>query len=160
MFTAYLRRAEESALGGLLVEITILRTAMRQNATQVLRDAATAYQVDVDAIGLKVKQEFAAKEKARLSKEPPTRKRAIQTNEESKGRIASAHLLRESATRWAPFSCARPPTLAVAPAWQEPYARPSDGLVRTENLVIRNNRDTGEREMVAMRWQCGWPTLQ
>jgi ParB family chromosome partitioning protein len=71
LFTAYLRRAEESALGGLLVEITILHTAMRQNATQVLRDAATAYKVDVDAIGLKVKQEFAAKEKARLTKKPP-----------------------------------------------------------------------------------------
>jgi ParB family chromosome partitioning protein len=73
LFTAYLRRAEESALGGLLVEITILHAAMRQNATQVLRDAATAYKVDVDAIGLKVKQEFATKEKTRLSKKPPTK---------------------------------------------------------------------------------------
>ena len=45
---------------------------MRQNAAQVLRDAATAYKVDVDAIGLKVKQEFATKEKARLTKKPPT----------------------------------------------------------------------------------------
>jgi ParB family transcriptional regulator, chromosome partitioning protein len=66
LFTAYLRRAEESALGGLLVEITILHAAVRQNATQVLREAATVYKVDVDAIGLKVKQEFAAKEKARI----------------------------------------------------------------------------------------------
>ncbi|MHB1937482.1 MAG: hypothetical protein ACYCOR_12970 [Acidobacteriaceae bacterium] len=40
---------------------------MRQNATQVLRDAATTYKVDVDAIGLKVKQEFAAKEKAKAA---------------------------------------------------------------------------------------------
>jgi ParB family transcriptional regulator, chromosome partitioning protein len=71
LFAAYLRRAEESALGGLLVEMTILHAAMKQNATQVLRDAATAYKVDVDAIGLKVKQEFAAKEKARLTKKPP-----------------------------------------------------------------------------------------
>jgi ParB family chromosome partitioning protein len=60
LFAAYLRRAEESALGGLLVEITILHAALRQNAAQVLRDAATAYKVDVDAISLKVKQEFAA----------------------------------------------------------------------------------------------------
>ena len=73
LFAAYLRRAEESALGGLLVEITILHSAMRQNAAQVLRDAATAYKVDVDAIGLKVKQEFATKEKTRLSKKPPTK---------------------------------------------------------------------------------------
>jgi ParB family chromosome partitioning protein len=73
LFAAYLRRAEESALGGLLVEITILHAAMRQNATQVLRDAATAYKVDVDAIGLKVKQEFAAKDKVKkAAKTTPT----------------------------------------------------------------------------------------
>jgi hypothetical protein len=64
LFAAYLRRAEESALGGLLVEITILHPTMRRNATQVLPDAASAYKLDVDAIGLKIKQEFAAKEKA------------------------------------------------------------------------------------------------
>jgi len=46
---------------------------MRQNAAQVLRDAASAYKVDVDAIGLKVKQEFAAKEKTRLTAKPPTK---------------------------------------------------------------------------------------
>jgi ParB family chromosome partitioning protein len=73
LFVAYLRRADESALGGLLVEITILHAATRQNAAEVLRDAATAYKVDVDAIGLKVKQEFAAKEKARLTSKPPTK---------------------------------------------------------------------------------------
>jgi ParB family chromosome partitioning protein len=33
----------------------------------VLRDATTTYKVDVDAISLKVKQEFAAKEKAKLA---------------------------------------------------------------------------------------------
>jgi len=71
LFAAYLRRAEESALGCLLVEITILHAATRQNAAQVLRDAASAYKVDVDAIGLKVKQEFAAKEKARVAAKPP-----------------------------------------------------------------------------------------
>jgi ParB family chromosome partitioning protein len=70
LFTAYLRRAEESALGSLLVEITIMHWAMKQNAAQVLRDAATVYKVDVDSIALKVKQEFAAKEKAKLSKKP------------------------------------------------------------------------------------------
>jgi hypothetical protein len=50
LFTAYLRSAEEGALSGLLVEITILHAASRQNAAQVLRDATTAYKVDVDAI--------------------------------------------------------------------------------------------------------------
>jgi ParB family chromosome partitioning protein len=57
----HLRRA----LGGLLVEITILHATLRQNAVQVLRDAATAYKVGLEAIGLKVKQEFAMKAKAK-----------------------------------------------------------------------------------------------
>ena len=57
-------------MSGLLVEITILHAATRQNGAQVLRDAATAYKVDVDAISLKVKQEFAAKEKAKLAPKP------------------------------------------------------------------------------------------
>jgi ParB family chromosome partitioning protein len=70
LFTSYLRHAEESALGGLLVEITILHAATKQNAAQVLHDATTAYKVDVDAISLKVKQEFAAKEKAKLAPKP------------------------------------------------------------------------------------------
>ncbi len=70
LFAAYLRRAEESELGRLLVELTILHSATRQNAAQVLRDAATTYKVDVDAIVQQIKQEFAAKEKAKLAKKP------------------------------------------------------------------------------------------
>jgi ParB family chromosome partitioning protein len=73
-FTAYLRHAEEGALSGLLVEITILHAASKQNAAQVLRDATTAYKVDVDAISLKVKHEFAAKEKAKLTAPKPAAK--------------------------------------------------------------------------------------
>lgn len=68
LFAAYLRRAEESALGRLLVEITILFAASRQNAAQVLRDAATVYKVDADAISLKVREEFATKEKIQTEK--------------------------------------------------------------------------------------------
>jgi ParB family chromosome partitioning protein len=65
LFSAYLRRAEEGLLGKVLVETTILYMATRHNASQVLRDAAAVYKVDTDAIALKVKQEFATKEKAR-----------------------------------------------------------------------------------------------
>ena len=68
LFAAYLHRIEESALGGLLVEITILHAATQQNTVQVLRDAATVYKVDTDAITHKVKQEFAAKEKGSTAK--------------------------------------------------------------------------------------------
>ena len=65
LFAAYLRRAEESVLGRLVVELTIVLSAARTNAPQVLRDAASVYNVNTDAIALKVKQEFAAKVKAK-----------------------------------------------------------------------------------------------
>ena len=84
LFAAYLRSAEESALGGLLVEITILHAATRQNTAKVLRDAATAYKVDVDAIGIKVKQEFSVKKKTRLTKKPPTKTVAKAQNKPAK----------------------------------------------------------------------------
>lgn len=62
LFAAFLRRAEESVLGKVLVESTILYMASRHNPSQVLHDAAVIYKVDTDAIALKVRQEFAAKE--------------------------------------------------------------------------------------------------
>jgi ParB family transcriptional regulator, chromosome partitioning protein len=76
LFAAYLRRVEESALGRVLVELTILHATGRQNVAQVLRDAAAVYKVDADAITLKVKQEFAAKEKAHTAKEPVAKPQA------------------------------------------------------------------------------------
>jgi len=63
--TAFIRRADEGTLSRLLVETAILLAASRTNAATVLRDAASAYKVDTDAIALKVKQEFAAKDKAK-----------------------------------------------------------------------------------------------
>jgi ParB family chromosome partitioning protein len=53
-----------------LVEASILLAASRGNATTVLKDAATAYKVDTDAIATKVKQEFAAKAKAKKEPKP------------------------------------------------------------------------------------------
>lgn len=64
-FAAYLRRADEGTLSRLMVETTMMLAASRTNPAVVLRDAATAYKVNTDAIALKVKQEFAAKEKAK-----------------------------------------------------------------------------------------------
>jgi ParB family chromosome partitioning protein len=70
LFTGFLRRADEGTLGRAVVEAVILLTASRGNASQALRDAATAYKVDTDAIAAKVKQEFAAKEKAKTATKP------------------------------------------------------------------------------------------
>jgi ParB family chromosome partitioning protein len=77
LFAAYLRRAEESVLGGVLVETTILYMSTRRDAAQVLHEAATAYKVDTEAIALKVKQEFASKEKTKKNVKPvPKAKKA------------------------------------------------------------------------------------
>jgi len=65
---AFIRRAEEGTLSRLMVEVTILLASSRRNGTAVLKDAATLYKVDTEAIGQKVKQEFAAK--CRAKKEP------------------------------------------------------------------------------------------
>jgi ParB family chromosome partitioning protein len=42
----------------------------RHNPVQVLNEAAAVYKVDTDAIALKVKQEFAAKGKAKKAAQP------------------------------------------------------------------------------------------
>ena len=42
----------------------------RGNPTVILKEAATAYKVDTDAITTKVKQEFAAKERAKKTAQP------------------------------------------------------------------------------------------
>jgi len=68
LFLAFLRRADETTLSAIVVKLAILLAASRGNASQVLRDAATAYKVDTEAIAAKVKQEFAAKEKAKTEK--------------------------------------------------------------------------------------------
>jgi ParB family chromosome partitioning protein len=64
-FAAFLRRADEGTLSRLLVETAILLAASRTNVATVLRDAASTYKVDTDAITAKVRQEFAAKEKGK-----------------------------------------------------------------------------------------------
>ena len=69
LLTAFVRKADESALGRLIVETVILLSARTQSdGGKVLRAAAQVYKVDTDAIALKVKHEFAAKEKARSEK--------------------------------------------------------------------------------------------
>ena len=73
VFAAFLRRSDEGALSRLLVETAILLAATKSNPGSVLRDAATAYKVDTAVIAAKVKQEFAAKEKAKKMAQPRTR---------------------------------------------------------------------------------------
>jgi ParB family chromosome partitioning protein len=72
-FSAFLRRADEGTLSRLLVESSILLAASRGNPSTVLKEAASAYKVDIDVIASKVKQEFAAKEKAKKTPQPTSK---------------------------------------------------------------------------------------
>jgi ParB family transcriptional regulator, chromosome partitioning protein len=78
LLAALLPKAEESTLGRILVEAAILLAMHNQSDTaKILHDAATAYKVEIEAISATVKQEFAAKEKAKSTKKavpkPPTK---------------------------------------------------------------------------------------
>ncbi|HEV2395996.1 MAG TPA: ParB/RepB/Spo0J family partition protein [Candidatus Sulfotelmatobacter sp.] len=69
LLAAFLPKAEESKLGRILVETVILLSMHNQTDTaKVLRNAAQVYKVDIEAIFATVKQEFAAKEKAKGAK--------------------------------------------------------------------------------------------
>jgi ParB family transcriptional regulator, chromosome partitioning protein len=48
---AYIRRADEGTLSRLLVETSILLAVSRSNPATILRDAASMYKVDTDALG-------------------------------------------------------------------------------------------------------------
>ena len=74
LLNAFLRKADEGVIGKLIVEAVILLSASKQSdGGKILRAAAQAYKVDTDAIALKIKHEFAAKAKARLTEKPPTK---------------------------------------------------------------------------------------
>ena len=71
--SALVRRADEGTLSRLMVESSILLASSRGNPTAVLKEAATTYKVDTEAIAVKVKQELAAKEKAKKTEHPTTK---------------------------------------------------------------------------------------
>jgi len=78
LLAAFIRKADESTLGHLLVEIVILHsTHSPADSGKVLKEAAELYKVDVNVITAKVKQEFAAKDKAKAIKkaapQPPAK---------------------------------------------------------------------------------------
>ena len=65
---AFLPKAEESKLGRILVKaVTLLSTHNQTDTAKVLREATQTYKVDIEAISAQVKQEFAAKEKAKIA---------------------------------------------------------------------------------------------
>jgi ParB family chromosome partitioning protein len=74
LLTAFIRKADEGTIGKLIIEAVILLSARTQaDGGKTLRVAAQAYGVDTDAVALRVKREFAAKEKERKATKPETK---------------------------------------------------------------------------------------
>ena len=66
LLSAFVRKADEGTVGKLIVEAVVLLAVRTQtDGGKTLRAAAQVYGVDTEAIALKVKQEFASKDKAR-----------------------------------------------------------------------------------------------
>jgi len=69
LLASFLRKADESTIGRVLVAITVLQSAHSSNeSAKALREAAEFYKVDVATITTKVKQEFAEKEKTQAAR--------------------------------------------------------------------------------------------
>jgi ParB family chromosome partitioning protein len=80
LLASFLRKADESTLGRVLVAITVLQSAHSSNeSAKALREAAEFYMVDVAAITAKVKQEFTAKEKVQTTRKTVTTSKPNQT---------------------------------------------------------------------------------
>jgi len=81
ILAAFVRKADESTLGRLLVEGAVLQFAgSSSDSSKVLREAAEFYKVDVSAVAARVKQEFAAKQKAKstqLAQKPKPARKAV-----------------------------------------------------------------------------------
>ena len=85
LLASFLRKADESTLGRVLVAITVLQTAHSSNeSAKALREAAEFYKVDVAAITSKVKEEFKAKEKTQAARKATGTARPTQQRTEAK----------------------------------------------------------------------------
>ena len=79
LLASFLRKADESTIGRVLVAITVLQSAHSPNeSAKALREAAEFYKVDVAAITAKVKQEFAAKEKTQAERKEASKAKQSQ----------------------------------------------------------------------------------
>jgi len=89
LLASFLRKADESTLGRVLVAITVLQTAHSSNeSAKALREAAEFYKVDVAAITSKVKTEFAAKEKTQSARKAEGKTKPNQPHAAKKAKAA------------------------------------------------------------------------
>jgi ParB family chromosome partitioning protein len=90
LLIAFVRKADESTIGKMIIEAVILLSARTQtDGGKTLRAAAQVYGVDSDAVALKVKQEFAAKDTAKSAKKAPPKPAAKQQAKAAKKQVAA-----------------------------------------------------------------------
>ena len=106
---AFVRRADEGTLSRLLVEASVLLAASRGNPTAILKEAAATYKVDTDAIALKVKQEFIAKDKAKKATAEATTKSAKKAAQQGNVSWRARHRRALSCPSFPPSSVPAPP---------------------------------------------------
>ena len=71
LLSTFFRKADEGNIGKLIVEAVILiSTGTQASGDKTLRAAAQVYGVDTEAIARKVKEEFAARDKAKNTSKP------------------------------------------------------------------------------------------
>jgi ParB family chromosome partitioning protein len=89
LLASFLRKADESTLGRVLVAITVLQSAHSPNeSAKALREAAEFYKVDVAAITVKVKEEFTAKEKTQAARKVAGKAKPNQPHAAKKAKAA------------------------------------------------------------------------
>jgi len=89
LLASFLRKADESTIGRVLVAITVLQSAHSPNeSAKALREAAEFYKVDVATITAKVKQEFAAKEKTQAARKVEGKAKPSQPHAAKKAKAA------------------------------------------------------------------------
>jgi ParB family chromosome partitioning protein len=91
LLASFLRKADESTIGRVLVAITVLQATHSPNeSAKTLREAAEFYKVDVAAITTKVKQEFAAKEKTQAARKATEKAKPSQPRTEAAKKAKAA----------------------------------------------------------------------
>ena len=141
LLAAFLPKAEESKLGRILVETAILLSMHNQtDAAKILRDAAHAYKVDVDAISATVKQEFAAKEKSKPTRRPHSNQHRSPARKRLHNRQSIAQLSRSQQDRLRIFR--------ARCAFARPHSMPANAGDHTDPPDAHAARPSAKRSLM------------
>ncbi len=111
------------------IETTGRNQKKRPNPTVILKEAAATYKVDTEAITTKVRQEFAAKEKARRRRNQPSRPQRKQPKPTIRGAVNQPPLV------FLPSKIGQEDTALVSPCTPIPPTGPRPPVLRGRSRV-------------------------